>query len=92
MHVNGMDMIVRNYKTAMRVLVAFKVEHLYLDYDLGEKKTGLDVMLEAMSLGVLPKHVQVITMNPVGRERMERVLGNDGYEQSKTAPCNWHKT
>lgn len=51
---------------------------LYLDHDLGEehpKHTGYGVMcfLEEFP-EFLPKEIQLVTANPVGRQNMQRVI------------------
>lgn len=76
------DFIARNYAdgiTLLRTKGPFKT--LYLDHDLasftedGLEKTGYDVMcfLEK-NLHLVPKEIICVSANPVGRERIQRVI------------------
>ena len=50
-------------------------DELWLDHDLGEEKSGYDVMCwieEHPEL--LPGSIRLVTANPVGRERMDLVI------------------
>jgi hypothetical protein len=56
------------------------------DHDLGTDDlgnvldTGYDVMCWAFDHGLLPRRVQIVTSNPVGRENMTRLLENGHYK------------
>lgn len=65
----------RTYAEGIAALQATYWDTLYLDHDLGEEKTGYDVMcfLEA-NPDRLPGKIKLVTSNPVGRERMEVVI------------------
>ena len=59
---------------------------LFLDHDLGCKGTGYDILCYLENhKDLLPNKVELITMNPVGRENMVRVL-------RKLYPDTWGKT
>ena len=89
------DIIARNSMAAMEILVGMghdRLTGLVLDYDLGEKEkvggkgrrtreiTGYDVLMFAIVNDVLPLTVQIITDNPVGKQRLHNGLVNDaGY-------------
>ena len=88
------DIIARNSMAAMEILLGMgpRLTGLVLDYDLGETEkvggkgrrtreiTGYDVLMFAIVNEVLPLTVQIITENPVGKERLHNGLVNDaGY-------------
>lgn len=76
-----MDHIARTPKDGMKALLSFPVTHLYLDHDLGDPDipTGYDVLVWALERGCVPSNVQLVTSNPVGRDRMASALENAGY-------------
>lgn len=76
------DVIARNAEAARTLLggVGYAFEGLCLDYDLGGNETGYDILKWAIDSGTLPKKVQLVTMNPVGRERMAVTLTEAGYK------------
>jgi hypothetical protein len=55
--------------------------HLYLDHDLGEfsDEDAYPVLEWAIEKDLLPRFVQLVTDNPVGREKMARALIANGY-------------
>ena len=70
------ECILRNPDLAEDILKAVKWEVLYLDHDLGEGCiTGYDILcwLEE-NPEYLPKRIELVTDNPVGRKRMQQVL------------------
>jgi len=86
------DIIARNSQAAMEILSgmgADRIAGLVLDYDLGEVEkvggsarrtreiTGYDVLMFAIINKCLPLTVQIITDNPVGRERIHNGLVHD---------------
>lgn len=89
--------IARTYADGIKALQNGPWDELYLDHDLGEEKTGYDIMnwLEA-NPEYLPGEIKFVTANPVGRKNMEVVLrrlcasGRYGYyangKVSKTSP------
>lgn len=79
------DVIARNYHHGIACLLTLRVTHLYMDHDLGEEKTGYDV-LKFLFYHILkdfkidpPKFIQLVTSNPVGRENMKKLLISEGY-------------
>ena len=73
------ECIARTYDAGITVLGEIAIECLYIDFDLGEKKTGLDVLQWAYLHDVLPLRIQLVTMNPPGREQMGACLRECGY-------------
>jgi hypothetical protein len=65
----------RTFADGVTALVSEKWDKLYLDHDLGETKTGYDVMcwLE-INPKCLPREIILVTSNPVGRQRMQMVI------------------
>lgn len=97
------DIIARNSITAMEILLGMgpRLTGLVLDFDLGEKEavgkggrsreiTGLDVLMFAIVNEVLPLTVQIITDNPVGRQRLHNALINDAKYVIKTICSHGH--
>ncbi len=92
------DIIARSSQAAMEILLGMgpRLSGLVLDYDLGEIEkvggkgrrtreiTGLDVLMFAIVNEVLPLTVQIITENPVGRQRLHNVLVHDAKYVIKT--------
>ena len=50
------------------------VEVISLDHDLGEEKTGYDVVKFMAEENIWPSVVKVHSMNPVGRDNMLSVI------------------
>ena len=71
----------RNAEVAKAVLGAMEFDRVYFDHDLGLGKSGYDVMNWMFQRGIYPPEIQLVTMNPVGRENMERALRSEGYEK-----------
>jgi len=67
-------LISRSYKEGIKRLEESRWDVLYLDHDLGEDKTGYDVMcwLEEHP-EFLPGDIFFVSANPVGRQRMQQV-------------------
>lgn len=63
-----------NYKEAIRVLSGCDVEEIFLDHDLGGKKTGYDIAVWMVEHDKVPQLVSVHSANPVGREDIEQLL------------------
>lgn len=78
---DGCDVIARTPEAAMAILggCGHVFEGICLDHDLGGDKTGHDVLCWALDEKTLPKKVQLVTMNPVGRARMTKALIFAGY-------------
>lgn len=74
------DKTVRTYTTAIEALKEEIWGIVYLDHDLGyyidgDSRTGYDILcwLE-LNPQYLPKKIEIVSLNPSGRERMELVL------------------
>lgn len=93
------DIIARSSQAARDILLGLgpdRLTGLVLDYDLGEKEkvggkgrrtreiTGYDVLMFAIINEVLPLTVQIITDNPVGRQRLHNGLVQDAKYVIKT--------
>lgn len=76
-----MDHTARTAQEGRQALLSFPVTHLYMDHDLGDESepTGYDVLVWALERECCPKHVQMVTSNPVGRDKMGAALENAGY-------------
>jgi hypothetical protein len=79
----GCGVIARTAEAARTILGS--MGHVFagicLDHDLGTEETGYDVLVWAVERCILPKKVQLVTMNPVGRKRMVVALVAAGYEE-----------
>lgn len=75
------DVTARTYADGIVALKEYgqKIECLCIDHDLGEEKTGYDVIMWAIEHRLLPKKVQIVSVNPVGRENIARALRHDLY-------------
>lgn len=85
------DIVSRNYKSAVTVLsgIGYTIDTLYIDHDLGEVKTGYDVLEYGIKSGTLPDKIVLVSMNPVGVKRMKELLMDNGYSQ--TEPYNFER-
>jgi hypothetical protein len=77
----NVDAIARNAKSAKELLSLMCWDHVCFDYDLGEDESGYDVLKWAIQSCYLDNihHVQLVTGNTVGRERMKNILEDNGY-------------
>ncbi|MBN8221733.1 MAG: hypothetical protein J0L53_12475 [Spirochaetes bacterium] len=76
--------IARNYAQAVAYLQVNTYYAICIDHDLddfdasGTEKTGYDVLMYLVQLKIashaVPKHYELLTANPVDRERMEGVI------------------
>ena len=73
------EVIARTAEAAKKLLSLNCWEVVCFDHDLGEKTNGYDILKWAIKEGCLPDKVQLVTSNPVGRERMTKVLSDNGY-------------
>jgi hypothetical protein len=79
--VGNPDIIARNYQSGIIMLSTAHWDLLLLDHDLasydehGKEKTGYDIMcwLEQYPER-LPKKIELVTSNPVGRKKMQTVI------------------
>jgi hypothetical protein len=67
----------RTYKQGMSQLIGLPWNILLLDHDLGESKTGYDLLVwlyNNKDKGYIPKRIYSITNNPVGEQNMLDLL------------------
>ena len=79
----GGDIIVRTPQAGKLILEKLRgqITVLFIDFDLGSDETGADVLKWALQNDCLPRDVQPISMNPVGRKELECVLIDVGYQK-----------
>ena len=68
--------VARTYDDALRMLRRFRYDVLYLDFDLGDGPTGLDLLRMIRAEGRCPPSVVCISWNPVGRKAIEAELAD----------------
>lgn len=66
--------VARTYDHALQMLRSYDYAELYLDHDLGESRTGYDLLMELIRENRVPPRVECISWNPVGRKRIEGAL------------------
>ena len=86
----GCDVIVRTPQAGKDVLYNMAnlfdstgkplIECLYIDHDLGCKENGYDVIKWAIEHNCLPNKIQIISMNPVGKQNIANILLDNGYD------------
>ncbi len=81
------ECIAKTYSIGMTILRTGRIDRLFLDFDLGETKTGLDVLKDGFKERVLPEFIQLVTMNPVGKTQMGLFLKDCNYETADN--CNY---
>jgi len=90
----NVDIIARNGISGLKLLDAFDFEMVYFDHDLGDGITGFEVLSQALNRNRLNQSkIKLITSNPVGRERMENILGDFGFKKIRPNPYEsyWEK-
>ena len=89
------DIICRNSRAGLRVLKELNgdFEILYIDHDLGDhdQMNGYQIIETAIYFDWLPKTVQIVSMNPVGRENISRALLNSGFKTIVGQPNKFWK-
>lgn len=76
----GCDVIARTPEAAQACLDMKMWDAAIFDHDLGDAhKSGYDVMKEALNRHTLPRQIQLVTSNPVGRDNMIALLKANGY-------------
>jgi len=65
---------VKSYKHCILLLDIFRdsLEFVDLDYDLGTKETGLDVLKYMNEKKIRPKHINIHSDHPTGAKKMRR--------------------
>lgn len=74
--------IARNSEAAFALLSLNCWEVIGFDHDLGENElSGYDILCKAIDYDWLVnvKEIQLVTSNPVGRQRMRQALENAGF-------------
>lgn len=81
---HGGEVIARNAGAARILLdgVGYAFEGVCLDHDLGPGDSGYDVLVWAIEAGTLPPKVQIVSLNPAGRRRMEHALQQAAYKRN----------
>lgn len=85
----GEDLVARTPEEGKRALLGCPVTHLYIDHDLGldahgnEYDNGYKVICWAIERGCLPRYVQIVSSNPVGRKNIEAALRQEGYVRGR---------
>ena len=80
----GCDVTARTAEEGRAALQEYwgEIDSLCLDHDLGERESGYDVACWALERGLMPCHVQIVSMNPVGRKNIATALEMNGYHSS----------
>lgn len=72
--------IARTYEDGVKKLMTMpEIDLLYIDHDLGEERSGYDLITWMLERGIRPMLVHIVSSNPVGRENIARALDNAGY-------------
>jgi hypothetical protein len=82
----SVDIIARTYEAGVKILMSsnIHIDELYIDFDLGEQMTGLDVLKKVSSIIYLPNKITIISMNPSGQKQIEGFLKDHGYEKTES--------
>ncbi len=72
------DIIARTYAAGVFILSTGYITELYLDFDLGCEKTGLDILKNCF---YPPPVITLVTQNPVGLKQMDGFLSDAGYKR-----------
>lgn len=75
--------VARTYDDALRMLRRFDYAELYLDHDLGEARTGHDLLRQLIAEDRVPPRVECISWNPAGRANILATLA----EYRAARPC-----
>lgn len=74
--------IARDYESGREMLTLGGWDVLFIDHDLGEDKTGYDLVTEFLENGIgLPDKVVIVSSNPVGVFNIGSALRWHGYNQ-----------
>lgn len=87
----GCDVIARTPEAAKKLIPLKCWETICFDHDLGHstETTGYDLLSWAAGNNYLPNHIQLVTSNPIGQDRMIQVLNSYGY--SGIDRCNFYQ-
>jgi len=73
------EVVARTAEAGRKLLAAGGWECVCFDHDLGSKESGYDVLIWGLEHGYIPRRVQLVTSNPVGRQNMRAALEAAGY-------------
>lgn len=65
---------VRNYEECVDILKNCDIDIISLDHDLGENKTGYDVVKFMVQESIFPKEIYIHSANPIGAQNMKDLL------------------
>lgn len=84
------DVICRNFAAAKIIfdLISLTEWSLLLDHDLGESKSGYDLINHLIDTKNIPKRVFIVSSNPVGRDNIGRAIMDTG-EYRKLSPMEF---
>lgn len=69
--------VVRNYEDCVDMLRLFrKISYISLDYDLGEGKTGYDVLVYIKENDIVFEHINIHSDHSVGVPKMKEYVWN----------------
>ncbi|MBR2505988.1 MAG: hypothetical protein IKB70_03535 [Bacilli bacterium] len=66
--------VARNYEQALKNLLIDQFDVVDLDHDLGEEKTGYDIVKFIIENQIEVKTIAIHTANPVGRDNMRQLV------------------
>lgn len=66
--------VARTYNDAVDILKNIKVDFLSLDHDLGEKKTGYDIVKFMVLNDIEIPHINIHSANAVGVDNMTKLI------------------
>jgi len=78
----GCDVIARTPVAGKMLLALGGWECLCIDHDLGAEESGYDIIKWGLQNGFIPKWVQIVSSNPVGRENIKNILIDHLYTTS----------
>jgi hypothetical protein len=79
---DGIDVVARTYESGKKILGLGDWTHLYLDNNLGDLWfEGVDILQWVFETApaIVPNFVQLVTSNPIARERMDNLLRDNGF-------------
>lgn len=79
----NVDVIARTSEAGKMLAALSFWECICLDHDMGEgQEDGYQILKWMIKEGYLPKRIQLVTSNPVGRQNMTNLLLDFGYFQT----------
>lgn len=80
--------VARTYKDAINMLNTIKIDIIDLDHDLGEEKSGYDVVKYIIENEIYVPEINIHTMNPVGRQNIIQLASR--YMKNSMIIDYWH--